>query len=274
MSFLSDLHTHTLISDGRSTAEEYIEEALSRGFLSLGFSEHSYTDFDLSFCMSEERRELYFEKTPLLKEKYAGKIELYMGEEFDIFSDPERERIDELDYVIGACHYVDVGDCRRAVDYSDSFSTETAKKYFGGDYAAYAAGYFEKISELAGISNVGIIAHFDLVTKFNEGGRHFDESDPRYRSASLDAMEKLVRAGKIFEINTGAMSRGYRSEPYPSRFLLRALREMDGKITFSSDSHTFKNIGFGFDNAIKTAKECGFESAYMLYHGEFISVKL
>ena len=77
MSFLSDLHMHTVFSDGLSVSEDYIQEAVKRGFLSIGFSEHSFTAFDLSFCMSEERREVYLKKLPLLKEQYKGKIEIY-----------------------------------------------------------------------------------------------------------------------------------------------------------------------------------------------------
>ncbi|MGN1096010.1 MAG: hypothetical protein ACI4QR_06440, partial [Eubacteriales bacterium] len=94
---------------------------------------------------------------------------------------------------------------------------------------------------------------------FNEGGRRFDENDARYRRAALSAMEKLNNAGKIFEINTGAISRGYRTSPYPSPFLLGALSEMGGRVTLSSDSHTAKNIGFAFDKAEEIARSFGFE---------------
>ena len=60
-----------------------------------------------------------------------------------------------------------------------------------------------------------IVGHFDLLTKFNERRCFFDEESPAYRRAALRAMEALVAAGKIFEVNTGAISRGYRSTPYP-----------------------------------------------------------
>ena len=274
MSFLSDLHMHTVFSDGLSVSEDYIQEAVKRGFLSIGFSEHSFTAFDLSFCMSEERREVYLKKLPLLKEQYKDKLEIYMGEEFDVFSDKEAENLKDLDYVIGACHYIDVGEEKRAVDHNEKFALETADKYFGGDYAAYAAAYFPKLAELSKIPEVDIIAHFDLVTKFNEGGKYFDENDVRYRDAATSAMEKLSEAGKIFEINTGAITRGYRSKPYPSEYLLGVLHEIGGRITFSSDSHKAENMGAYFDDAIKIAKKCGFSEAFMLYHGEFTPVKI
>lgn len=60
------------------------------------------------------------------------------------------------------------------------------------------------------------IGHFDLLTKFNEGYKHFDETKDAYLEPAITAMHKLAALGIPFEINTGAMSRGYRSAPYPS----------------------------------------------------------
>lgn len=71
-------------------------------------------------------------------------------------------------------------------------------------------------------------------------------------------MEKLNDAGKIFEINTGAMFRVGRSVPYPSEYLLRALSEMHGRIVFSSDAHSTDAIAFAFDRASALAEKCGF----------------
>ena len=73
MSFKSNLHMHSFFSDGKSSAEEYAAEAERQGYVSIGLSEHSFTDFDDSFCMSRENREKYFAAMPSLKEKYAGR---------------------------------------------------------------------------------------------------------------------------------------------------------------------------------------------------------
>jgi len=82
--------------------------------------------------------------------------------------------------------------------------------------------------------------------------------------AALDAMEVLVRADKIFEVNTGAISRGYRSEPYPSRELLCALREMGGKVTISADTHHVSSVACAFDLAERTIRACGFREIWRL----------
>ena len=46
---LTNYHTHTNFSDGNNTAEEVVLSAIEKGFNAIGFSDHGYTDFDLSF---------------------------------------------------------------------------------------------------------------------------------------------------------------------------------------------------------------------------------
>ena len=47
---LYNYHTHTNYCDGKNTAEEIVKKAIELGLSELGFSGHSYTDFDLDFC--------------------------------------------------------------------------------------------------------------------------------------------------------------------------------------------------------------------------------
>ena len=77
---------------------------------------------------------------------------------------------------------------------------------------------------------------------------------------ALAAMKKLHRQGLPFEINTGAMSRGYRTAPYPNPILLRELHAMGGRIMINSDSHSAGTIAYAFDQAEKIAYECGFRN--------------
>ncbi len=50
----SNLHTHTTFSDGVGTVRENIESAIAKNMLSLGFSDHSFTACDTSYCMKLE----------------------------------------------------------------------------------------------------------------------------------------------------------------------------------------------------------------------------
>lgn len=80
-------------------------------------------------------------------------------------------------------------------------------------------------------------------------------------------MHKLAALGIPFEINTGAMSRGYRSAPYPSAALLKELCACGGRILINSDSHSADTIGYGFKQAQELAVVCGFKSVCALKLG-------
>ncbi len=107
-------------------------------------------------------------------------------------------------------------------------------------------------------TDADIIGHFDLITKFNEGEEFFSESDPRYIKAVDLALSKLLKTERPFEINTGAMSRGYRSVPYPSKNILTKIYEGGGKVIISSDCHDKDYLDYGFELAEKIAEEIGF----------------
>ena len=135
--------------------------------------------------------------------------------------------------------------------------------------------YFSRVALLADDPDVDVVGHFDLPTKFNERPDPlFDESSQRYLDAAVAAMERLVDAEKIFEINTGAVSRGYRTGYYPSPRLLKILRDLGGRICISSDSHDVSTLGFEREKARQLALSNGFSSVWE-YNGEtFAEVRL
>ncbi len=87
----------------------------------------------------------------------------------------------------------------------------------------------------------------------------FNESHPRYEAAVDNALAVLLATGAVFEINTGAMSKGYRTSPYPSESILRKIKMGGGKIIISSDTHAVDTIDYAFDDAAHLARLCGFE---------------
>ena len=66
---LSNIHTHTRLSDGRDSAEVMARTAFERGFVSLGFSYHGYTPHDAA-AMSPENEALYRAEISRLKAEY------------------------------------------------------------------------------------------------------------------------------------------------------------------------------------------------------------
>lgn len=252
----SNFHTHTNFCDGKNTAEEMILSAIEKGFSHIGFSGHIYTDFDESYCMSKEATKKYIAEIKSLKAKYKDKIKIYLGIEKDYYS---KEPVNDFEYVIGSVHYVYKNGEYIPVDETSEIQKEAVNKHYNGDFLSFAKDYYEIVSEAAG----DIVGHLDLISKFNEGNVLFDETSPEYIKLAEEAIQKLIKKGKIFEINTGAMSRGYRKTPYPSKELIKIINSLNGKIMINSDAHEKSGIDFGFEEALKLVKECGFKEIYI-----------
>lgn len=239
-----DLHIHTVFSDGKSTPEEIVLHAIEKGASQIGFSDHSYTPFDTDYCMSPDRAPLYKECIAALKEKYADKIDILCGIEQDYYSEIIPEG---YDYIIGSVHYIKAGEEYLSVDKSAADLQNSVDVYFGGDYLAFAREYYKCVGDVVNKTGADIIGHFDLVCKFNEKSPAFDENDPAYVVLWKEACDKLLPLGKYFEVNVGAVSRGYRSAPYPSAPILRYLIKNGAKLILSGDSHKKEGVLFEFD---------------------------
>ncbi len=240
---LRDLHVHTNFSDGADSPEQVVLAAIGMGITTLGFSDHSATFFDKTWCMTEERYPVYRAEIARLREKYAGKIGILCGIEQDYYSSLPAEG---FDYVIGSVHALRCGEDYLDVDNSLRVLQRSVRRYFKGDALAFAELYYETVGKLADCP-IDIVGHFDLLTKFQEQKPIFDTASPRYVSAWQSAADKLLKAGKSFEINTGAISRGLRTTPYPAPDILSYLKEHGAKLILSSDSHRADTLCYAFD---------------------------
>ena len=235
-----DLHMHTTWSDGKNTPEEMVQEAIRRGLETVGISDHSSGDPD---GMTLEQSPAYRVEIARLKEKYAGKIRVLCGLERDFLTDD----FAEYDYTIGSVHWLRMPDGElMSVDWSAEKQRAGTEKYFGGDFYALAEAYYETVARVVEVTKCDIIGHFDLVTKFLEANPFFDTGHPRYVKAWRQAADALLETGKPFEVNFGAMSRGYRTGPYPSAEIRNYLRARGGRLLLSSDAHAKENIAYGF----------------------------
>jgi histidinol-phosphatase (PHP family) len=105
--------------------------------------------------------------------------------------------------------------------------------------------YYALVAQLADMKP-DIVGHIDLITKFNEREPLFDWNHPRYLAAAFGAIDALIPTGAIFEINTGAMSRGWRSAPYPAPSLLDHIKQKGGRVLLTGDAHTSDTLCHAF----------------------------
>lgn len=265
----SNLHTHSVFSDGKNTIEQLADTAISKGFLTLGISDHSYTDFDDSFCMKSGVFDSYIDKMRELKQKYEGRLELLTGMELDYYS----ENIDtqKLDYVIGSVHYVknQAGEWF-FVDHGAQLQLYAIEKGFGNSKNAYIKAYYDNVCDHMQKNKPDIAGHFDVITKFSL----FDEEDPFYKKTALESIDVVLDFGVVTEINTGAVAKGLRQKPYPNEYILRRIKERNGNVVINADAHVCENIDFYFDESAELLKSAGFKTALMLTKNGFTEYKL
>ncbi|MBQ7786283.1 MAG: histidinol-phosphatase HisJ family protein [Clostridia bacterium] len=278
-----NLHMHSTWDDGQNTVEEMILASKAAGLSSVGVSVHSPLPYGTSWACPEAKLPAYISEVRALQKKYEGVMDVYLGIEWDAESpvDPA-----QYDYAIGSVHHIPVAclppeNCPEelremlsmdypTVDESAEATQKMLRAYFDDDADALARAYFAQYQKIAAQEKAQIVGHFDLLTKFDERRGFFHPQSRAYRKAALDAMEMLVKAKKIFEVNTGAISRGYRSEPYPSRELLCALRETGGKVTVSADAHHVSGVTCAFEAAERIVRECGFKEIWVLTKDGFM----
>ena len=229
--------------------------AIDKEMTDLGFSGHACTGFDLSWCMSREGTAEYFDEIERLRDIYRDKIRIYHGEEVDYFSDYVSDR---CEYRIGSVHYVEKDGVIRGIDDSPELLNDVVQTMFGGDYMALCERYYELVGDVIERTNADIIGHFDLITKFNEVAPKIDNFDPRYIDAWKTAADKLLKTGALFEINTGAISRGYRTTPYPAVDIIDYLGKHGARFILSSDSHSASSLQCKFDECERLILDRGY----------------
>ena len=259
-----NLHCHTRFDDGKDLPETMILAALDAGLTSIGISLHCPIPGEESWCCKAGDEAAFIAEMHRLREIFEKKIDVWCGLEYDV--DAARRSVPPYDYIIGSCHILD----GMPIDYDPDNAANLIAYHGGADKAAQH--YYERVSSLAAFPEVSIVGHFDLPTKYNERVCLYDVSSPAYREAAFAAMEKLSAAGKIFEINSGAISRGWRSSPYPSEELLRHLNSIGGRVCISSDAHSADAITCAFDQCEALAKACGFHELWQFTGSGFSAV--
>ncbi|MBR5507712.1 MAG: histidinol-phosphatase [Clostridia bacterium] len=261
---LYNYHTHTTFCDGDSSPEEIALYAIDRGFDAIGFSGHGNTPFDLRYCMADV--EGYKSDIRRIKEKYKNKIQIYLGVEEDAFN-PMNPRGD-FDYIIGSSHYFCVDSKYYPID-SNAQYFEKCVEAFDNDVLKLAETYYETFCGYIEKRKPDIIGHFDLITKFDEIGVMRFLNNEKYFEIAQKYTKEALKNDIIFEVNTGAIIRGLRKDPYPHQRLLHIIKRSGGKVMLSSDSHSPDTLDAHFDEAKRILSDIGFDGVYVLYDNEF-----
>ncbi len=213
----------------------------------------------------------YKSQLTALKQKYKGEIEVFCGVEAEILSE---NNLSGYDYIIGSAHYMKIGDEYVGFDRDAKTVGNIINKYFDGDGMKYAKAYYELVSQIPERINADILGHFDLISKHSETNNFFNTASKKYLSYAFDAIDALSDKVPFFEINTGAIARGYRTTPYPAIPLLKRLLEKGFLPIITSDCHNKAQLDCAFELAINILEDCGVKESYVFTGNGFKEVGL
>ena len=268
-----NLHTHTLQCDGKNTPDEMALRAIELGFDSLGYSSHAKTKFNTDWELGCTENE-YVSKIKELKAKYIDEIDIFLGVELDYYSAGFMS-CKEYDYFIGSVHMTVEDGALVDFDLSYESSLKYIRESYGGDSDRFVRAYYEKVAEMPSVMDYDIVGHFDLVTKFSEKHPDLIDLDSlKYKSYALEALHAVRERRELFEINTGAIGRGYKKTPYPAPFILDEMKKLNCKLILTSDCHNKDFLDAGFDEALEYIRARGFDSLVYLTDGGFIEEKI
>lgn len=246
----SNLHTHTLYSDGKHGIEENVVSAVNSGMVSIGISDHSYTPCDSTYCMKENAFSDYIDEIERMQKKYGDKITVFKGLELDYYSEVDR---DKLDYIIGSVHYAEVGGIYYQFGHSPKQQISCIRDELGGNILDFAKIYYETVLKMVEKNKPDIVGHFDAVTKYG-----LYDGNEEYRKIALETMEEVLKYCKYIELNTGDLARKVREIPYPEDYILEYVLKNGGEIVLGSDSHHKDTLTCNFDNCVENLKKIGY----------------
>lgn len=251
---LADYHVHTAYSDDSVyPMEAVVQDALSKGLDELCFTDH--VDYGIKRDWDDPRGFLtqpggpgepenmplcnvdyprYFAQIHELQQKYAGRIHLKAGLEFGMQTHTIAQYqalFDRwpMDFVLLSVHQVE----------DKEFWTQEFQA--GRTQREYNLRYYEELLSLVQqYHDYSVLAHMDLITRYDKNGIYPFET---LRPILTEILRAVIADGKGIEVNTSCHRYGLR-DLTPSRDILRLYHQLGGRIlTLGSDSHKPEHLG-------------------------------
>ncbi|MEG1563336.1 MAG: histidinol-phosphatase [Bacteroides sp.] len=275
---LTNYHSHSTYCDGRAPIEDFVKEAIAQGFTSYGVSSHAPLPFSTRWSMDWEQMPAYLEEINLLKQKYAGQIELYAGLEIDYLNEESNPgaacfRDLPLDYRIGSVHliYSKKGELVD-VDVSVERFKTLVDTYFEGDLRRVVTLYYERLLRMMALGGFDILGHADKI--------HYNANcyqpglldEPWYDDLVRYYFTKIACSGYMMEINTKALY--MLGTFFPNDRYFPLFYELGIPVQVNSDAHFPDKINNGRREALTALWQAGYKEVMELHGGAWIAVPI
>lgn len=225
-------HTHNkLCGHAFGEMEEYVTEAVRKGLVTLGMSDHTpYPGDAFDERMHFEKFQSYVERGIELKEKYKDKINILLGVEAEYY--PGYAKYYEsllgkykLDYLILGQHFFQANEWKLVNCFVNVSSSEEYVKYANSCVEAMSTGYYS------------YLAHPDLIF------RNDVRPDDNTRRAMDIIVDAAVKNDYILELNANGYRKGIKVLPegeryeYPYSDFWDLVKEAKVRTIIGSDCH-------------------------------------
>lgn len=229
-----DYHLHTKISfDGRMTAQQAVETAVSKGLKEICFTDH--IDFDPLVPDNKLRYDVE-DYNAAYDDLTHKDLIIRRGMEFGMLTDNTQMLKEELgkrpyDFVIGSVHFVEGLD----VYFDEYWQGKTIEQAERID--------LEQTLECVKIhDNFDVLGHLTYITKTRGNPTKRPIPYGAYREITDEIFKLLIHKGKGIEVNTSGMRDA--NVFLPTEDYLRRFKELGGEIvTVGSDAHDAQRVG-------------------------------
>ena len=249
MDIKSDLHTHSLFSDGSASIDSMVRTAAEKGLTTIAVTDHMPLPYKTRYAMDMDEISIYRKEILAAQQRYGDRIKVLAGIEIE-YSPELSEWIQSLaemdwDYQIASVHTLFVGGRPYLVNGNRQEFDEGLSQAFRGDIRALCGRYFSSLKKAAATGWFDTAGHLDVVKKHNDG--FFKETDPWYRAMVMETLEILKDQNMKMEINTSGLLQ-FPQVQYPSAWIIQEAVQMGIPLVFGSDSHRPETLGHSFQS--------------------------
>ena len=275
---LTNYHSHCSLCDGKAPMEDFVREAVRRGFASYGISSHAPLPFPAVWTLDRGDVTAYLSEIERLKCSYAGRIELYAGMEIDYLDERNNPASDyfrqlPLDYRIGSVHLMHADDGGIVdIDTSPERFAEMLSGRFGGDLRRLTTAYFDKLIRMVEAGGFDFVGHVDKISYNAERCEPGITSRGWYRDKARECFERIAARGLMVEINTKKYNAC--GVFFPNREHFGLLRELRIPVLVNSDAHRPERIDDGRHEAMAALREAGIREVIERVGNRWVPVEI
>ena len=258
----ADYHVHTAFSDDSIyPMEQVVQDAISKKIDEICFTEHVDYGIKVDWDSGKEivyrngepcvncNYPLYMKTIKQMKKRYGNKITIKSGLEFGMQMHTIKlyEKLFsqyDLDFVLLSIHQVN----------DLEFWNQDYQR--GKTQKEYSEGYYDEMLQLVkSYKNYSVLAHMDLITRYDNDGVYSFE---KIKNKITEILKIVISDGKGIELNTSSKRYGL-SNSTPCRDILTLYYNLGGNIiTIGSDSHKPEHLGAYIQEGKELLRSIGF----------------